>query len=262
MKRSIYLRTASAAALALVAATMLISTSAGAASRTRPTTTKPPATTQPPTTTQPPVVVAPPGPATGFTVVQNTPDDFLIQMTSATQLGQAELLSGPTTIGPAIVLVGDGGRVGFLRLVENSDYVFRYRNALPSGPNLVVGAWVQFSFRTPTFDSLRPAAPQNLRVVARTATTVTVRWDAVPNAIDYSFSVNGSAFVTSNPVTCIYCNPVDPLTAVIARPAVGLPATVSVIATRAATPPLCAAYCYPDTRFVNSFPTSLVVSNS
>jgi hypothetical protein len=185
-----------------------------------------------------------------------------LQMTSATQLGQAELLSGPTTIGPAIVLAGDGGRVSFLRLVENSDYVFRYRNALPSGPEVVVSAWAQFSFRTPTFDSLRPAAPRNLRVVERTATTVTVRWDAVPNAIDYSFSVNGSAFTTSNPVTCIYCTPVDPLTAVIPRPAVGLPATVSVISTRAATPPLCAAYCYPDTRFVNSLPTSLVVANS
>jgi hypothetical protein len=185
-----------------------------------------------------------------------------LQINSATQLGQAELLSGPTTIGSAIVLVGDAGRVQFLRLVENSSYTFRYRNALPSGPNLVVGEWVQFVFRTPTFDSLRPAAPQNLRVVARTETTVTVRWDAIPNAIDYSFSVNGSAFVTSNPVSCIYCTPVDPLTAVIARPAVGLPATVSVTATRAAAPPLCAAYCYPDTRFVNSLPATLVVANS
>jgi hypothetical protein len=262
MKSTTYFRAAGATAVLLLTATTMFAASANAASRTRPTTTKRTTTTQPPGTTQPPAVVTPPGPATGFTVLQNTPDDFQIQMTSATQLGQAELLSGPTTIGPAIVLVGDGGRVTFLRLVENSDYVFRYRNALPSGQNLVVGEWVQFAFRTPTFESLRPAAPRNLRVVERTESTVTVRWDAVPNAIDYSFSVNGSAFRTSNPVTCIYCTPVDPLTAVIPRPPVGQPATVNVIATRAATPPLCSAYCYPDTRFVNSQPSTLVVSNS
>jgi hypothetical protein len=263
MPRSTHLRAAVATAFLLLGATTLFSTTANASSRTRPTTTKPPATTQPPGTTQPPVVVAPPGPATGFAVVQNIPDDFQVQMTSATELGQAELLSGPTTIGPAIVLVGSGGRVGFLRLVENSDYVFRYRNALPSGPNLVVGAWVQFSFRTPTFDSLRPAAPQNLRVVERTASTVTVRWDAVPNAIGYSFSVNGGAFTSTTTVTCIYCTPIDPLTAVIARPAVGTPATVRVIATRPPTQPfLCTAYCFPDSRFVDSLPVTLVVANS
>ena len=160
-----------------------------------------------------------------------------------------------------IVLVADNGLVGFLRLVENNDYVFRYRNKISTnGSNsFIVSPWVQFSFHTPTGDSLRPSAPQNLRVIERTATTVTVRWDVVPTAARYDFSLNGGASAQTGICGGAYCTPPDPLTATFARPAPGASVLFSVTATRAT--PYCGPYCFPDTRFNTSLPATLVVTN-
>jgi hypothetical protein len=206
--------------------------------------------------------VAPP---TSFTVTQDTPDDFQLQIAGATELGDAEFLSGPTTIGPAIVLVGSGGRVLFLRLAENSSYTFRYRNKIfvESTNSLIVSEWVTFAFRTPTFDSLRPIAPQNLRVVARTDTMVTVRWDAGPTPVTYQFTLNGAAPVNTVCNNPLFCEVPDPLTYTFARPPVGTSVLFSVVAI--APPritPLCTPYCFPDERFTDSFPSTLRITNS
>lgn len=77
---------------------------------------------------------------------------FYVQVNPATQLGEAELLSGPTVGGAGIVLVNDFGRVSFLRVVAGNDYVFRYRNKIYSSStgNFTFSPWVQFSFRAPT----------------------------------------------------------------------------------------------------------------
>jgi hypothetical protein len=231
--------------------------SASAAKRPRPA----PTTTTPPTTVAPPPASVPV--PSSFSVTSNIPDNLSVAITPATQLGDAELLSGPTSGGPAIVLVGDGGRVSFLRLSENSDFTFRYRNKIfvSSTQSFVFSPWVTFSFRTPTFDSLRPAAPANLRVVARTATTVTVRWDAVNGTIDYGYSLNGGPQIRTNIPACIYCAPTDPLQATFPRPAIGSSVLFSVVAIASPIGPVC-QYCFPDQRFTNSLPSTLQVTNS
>ena len=251
--------TLKAAAVLLVACASVMGSAAGMANAAKP---RPRPTPTPASTAVPVPPAAPPAPVS-FQVTDPTPDHFAVQMSPATQLGEAELLSGPTIGGPALISVGDGGRLSFLRLAENSDYVFRYRNAVPNGSTTVTSAWVQFSFRTPTFDSLRPSAPQNVRVVERTATTVTVRWDPVPTAARYDVSLNGAAPVQTGVFTCIYCAPSDPLTFTFPRPAPGSNVLFSVTASRAPTAPPsgCGAYCFPDDRFSTSLPATLVVTN-
>jgi hypothetical protein len=220
-----------------------------------------PTATPVPTATPAPVPTSVPTPS-AFTITNNVPDNFAVLMSPATQLGDAELLSGPTIGGPAIVLVSDGGRVSFLRLAENSDYVFQYRNKIwiPSTASFIFSPWVQFSFHTPTFDSLRPAAPQNVRVVEQTATTVTVRWDAVPTAVRYDYSLNGGAPIQTGVCSGVYCTPTDPLTATFARPAAGTSVLFSVTATRSPGQ-YGGGYQFPDNRFITSLPTTITVSN-
>jgi hypothetical protein len=260
MTRSLTTRTACAAAVVLMgAATFASNPAATAASRPRPTTTTTTRPTVPPTTVVPPTSIAA---ATSFTVTQNTPDDFQVQMAPANQLGDAELLSGPN-FGAANLFSSDFGRLTFLGLAENSNYTFRYRNKVfvSSTQSFVLSPWTTFAFRTPTFDSLRPLAPPNLRVVERTATTVTVRWDSVPNAIRYDYSLNGGTPIFSA-LGCQYCLAVDALTATFTRPAAGSTVAFSVTATRQATLPNCSAYCYADERFITSLPSLLTVSGS
>lgn len=249
------------AAIVLLSAVAIFGASSGTADAARPRPTPLPTATPRPTATPAPVptsVVA----STAFQVTSNVPDNFQVQMSPTTQLGDAELLSGPTVGGPVIITVGDNGRLAFLRLAENSDYVFRHRNKIwiPSTQSFITSAWAQFAFRTPTFDSLRPAAPQNARVILRTATTVTVRWDAVPTAVRYDFSLNGGAPIQTGVCSGAYCTPTDPLTATFARPAVGSSVLFNVTASRAPAP-YGGGYDFPDNRFITSFPTTLVVGN-
>ncbi len=256
-----------AAVLAVVAGSLgIATTSASAGNRRPPTTTAPPTTTPATTSTTIPVTSPPvaPAPPTGFVITDRAADTFAVRMSPATQTGSAELLSGPTVGGPAIVLVADGGLVSFLRLVENADYVFRYRNGVPSGSSVVYSPWVTFNFHTPTYDSLRPSAPQNVRVVSSTATTVTVAWEAVATAVRYDYSVNGGASIQTGVCSGLYCVPSPLLSATIARPTVGTTVSFSVTASRAYTVLNC-AYCFTDqellNRFNNSLPATITVSN-
>lgn len=248
------------AVMVLLAIACVISTTTGVANAAKPRPPRPTATPVP-TATPAPVPTSVPTPLS-FSITSNVPDAFAVQITPVTQLGDAELLSGPTIGGPALVSVGDGGRVSFLRLAENSDYVFQYRNKIwiPSTSSFIFSPWVQFSFHTPTFDSLRPAAPQNLRVVEQSATTVTVRWDAVPTAVRYDYSLNGGTPIQTGVCSGVYCTPPDPLTATFARPAAGSSIQFSVTASRAPAP-YGGAYQFPDNRFITSLPTTIVVSN-
>ncbi len=251
---------AAAALFSVVASVVGTSSGAAYAARPRPTPIPLPTAIIPPTATPAPVPTSVPTPVS-YAVISNVPDNYQVKISPATQLGDAELLSGPTVGGPVLITVGDGGVVAFLRLAENSDYVFRYRNKIwiASTSSFIYSAWVQFSFHTPTFDSLRPAAPQNLRVVEHTATTITVRWDAVPTAARYDVSLNGAAPVQTGVCSGAYCTPTDPLTFTFPRPAAGGSVLFSVTATR--NEPGCGAYCFPDLRFVTSFPATLVVTN-
>lgn len=243
----------------LLALTVFAGGPAGAARRPNPSTTTTTTTAPAPVTTVVPTTIATPA---SFSVRSNVPDDYQVQITPSTQLGDAELLSGATVGGPVIITVGDNGLVAFLRLVENTDYVFRYRNKIfiQSTGAFLYSPWVQFAFHTPTFNSLRPSSPQNLRVASRTATSVTVTWDAVPTAVRYDYSLNGGASVQSGVCSGAYCTPTDPLVVTIPRPAPGAPVTFSVTASR---PPSqgCGAYCFPDNRFITSLPTTILVSN-
>lgn len=118
---------------------------------TRATTTVP----APPSTTAP---AAPPTPVSASVIVvpaNSSPyqfeSSFYVQVSPASQLGDAELLSGPTVGGPGIVLVNDFGRVSFLRVITGNDYSFRYRNKVwnPSTGTFTYSPWVQFTFRAP-----------------------------------------------------------------------------------------------------------------
>ncbi len=195
---------------------------------------------------------------TSLTVTSNIPDKYQVLITPNTQLGDAELLSG----GPAIVLVADYGRVSFLNLRENTEVSFRYRNKIwnPATSRFNRSAWVNFSFRTPTFDSLRPAAPTNIREEGRTPSTITLRWDPVVGAARYAYSINNGAPIPTGTVTCAYCSPTDPLTATIPRPSPGSSVTVSVTAERNPIPAYCGPYCFPDLRFITSLPSTVVVT--
>ena len=232
------------AVMVLLAIACVISTTTGVANAAKPRPPRPTATPVP-TATPAPVPTSVPTPLS-FSITSNVPDAFAV----------------PTIGGPALVSVGDGGRVSFLRLAENRDYVFQYRNKIwiPSTSSFIFSPWVQFSFHTPTFDSLRPAAPQNLRVVEQTATTVTVRWDAVPTAVRYDYSLNGGTPIQTGVCSGVYCTPPDPLTATFARPAAGSSIQFSVTASRAPAP-YGGAYQFPDNRFITSLPTTIVVSN-
>lgn len=72
---------------------------------------------------------------------------FYLQVSPASRLGDAELLSGPATL----VGVNDFGRVSFYGAVANADYTFRYRNkVLVAGTQtFVYSPWVTFTFRAP-----------------------------------------------------------------------------------------------------------------
>ena len=226
--------------------------------QSRPPRPKP---TPVPTATPAPIPTSVPTPLS-FTVSRNVPDNFAVHISPATSVGDAELLSGPTIDSPVTIALG-AGVVSFLRLSEDSDYVFRYRNKIwvPSTGSFIFSPWVQFSFRTPTFDSLRPAAPQNVRVIAQTDTTVTVGWDAVPTAVRYDFSLNGGPFMQTGTCNTRYCTPPSPLTATFPRPAAGTSVSFSVTATKeplVVSPP---PYPLLDSRFITSLPTTITVSN-
>ncbi len=235
-------------------ATLGAGSAQSASARTRPTTT----TTTTTTTTVVPTPVPVPS---SFVVVENFPDYVQLTVSPATQLGDAELLSGATQGGVRDVFVADGGRLRFGRLIENTAYTFRYRNKIwIGGTSFVFSPWVTFSFRSPTGNALRPASPQNLRVLSRTATTVTVGWDAVPTAARYDYSVNGGPTIQAGQVTCVYCEPSNPLAATIQRPGPGTTVSFAVTASRAPTIVNC-AYCFPDTRFDTSLPSIITVTN-
>ena len=246
-------RHAAAVVTVVVGSVALAGTSATAAGkRPGPTTTTTTTTVTAPPTTASAVVPAP----TSFTVANPAADSFAVQMSPATQLGGAELLSGPTVGGPAILLVSQGGLVSFLRLTDNSDYVFRYRNGIASGSSIVYLPWVTFSFHTPADDSLRPSAPQNVRVISRTATLVTVTWDVVPSTVRYDYSVNGGASFQTGVCSGAYCDPTPLLSATIARPAPGTAISFSVTASRSPTILNC-SYCFTEQELLNRFNTSL-----
>ena len=231
-----------------------------ASARTRPTTTTTTTTTTtvPPTTTIVPTSVPIP---TSFVVVENFPDYVQLTISPATQLGDAVLLSGATQGGVRDVFVADGGRLRFGQLIENTTYSFRYRNKIwIGGSSFLFSPWVTFSFRSPTGNSLRPASPQNLRVLSRTATSVTLGWDAVATAARYDYSVNGGPTIQAGQVTCVYCEPSNPLAATIQRPGPGTTVSFAVTASRAPTFVNC-AYCFPDTRFDTSLPSIITVTN-
>lgn len=186
----------------------------------------------------------------------------MVRVSPATLNGDAELVSGPTTNNPVVIALG-GGAVSFLRLSENSDYVFQYRNKIfvESTSSFIFSPWVQFAFRTPSFDSLRPPAPQNVRVIAQTDRTVTVGWDAVSTAVRYDYSLNGGPFMQTGTCNTTYCTPPSPLTATFQRPAAGTSLSFSVTATQ---PPLLVSpppYPQFDSRFITSLPTTITVSN-
>lgn len=191
-------------------------------------------------------------------MVSNIPDSFTIRIAPATQLGDAQLVN-PTP--GSSVFVSDNGTVVFYGTLENTAYTSRHRNKVwvPATSSFVFSPWVEFSFRTPTFDSLRPQAPQNVRVVERTATTVTVRWDATPTAARYDYRLNGGSPIQTGICGGAYCDPIDPLTATFTRPPVGATVSFSVTATR--NEPGCGAYCFPDTRFSTSLASTLAITN-
>ena len=143
----------------LVCVAGVSATGANAARRPGPTTT----TTRPaPTTTTAPAPVPTSVPLpTSVTVTTSLGGqaayDFTtgwaVQVAGATQLGDAELLTGPSNGPTKVGFVGDYGTVDFLSsgLVPETNYTFRFRNKIwiPSTNSFIFSPWVTFSFRSP-----------------------------------------------------------------------------------------------------------------
>jgi hypothetical protein len=75
---------------------------------------------------------------------------FFVQVSPSTQLGDAELTSGPATVTP---YVSDNGRVSFYGpVVAGTRYTFRYRNKVWSAASgtFSFSPWVSFAFVAPT----------------------------------------------------------------------------------------------------------------
>jgi hypothetical protein len=119
--------------------------------------------------------------------------------------------------------------INVLNLVPSSNYTVRVRNKNSSG----VSAWVSVSFSTPV-DYPTPVAPQNLRVINVTATTVTVQWDfdfTGGFSPSYKYTVNGGPEIGTLQGCSPYCSGTDLSTATFVRPAPGATTRFSVTAT-------------------------------
>jgi hypothetical protein len=142
-----------------------------------------------------------------------------------------QLIAGPGAPG-SILPNGPANSIGNVvltlrNLVPDSNYTVQARNKNSTG----VSAWVAFSFRTPP-DYPTPGAPQNLRVLGVTATTVTVQWDfdSVFNPT-YTYSVNGGPAIQTSLGCSPYCSVTDVTTVTFARSAPGTTTRFSVTAT-------------------------------
>jgi hypothetical protein len=154
-------RASALGATCLVAVVALSGTAAAGTRRPTTTTTVPVPTTVPVTTTVPTSVPVP----TAVRVVTYPANSFPYQfdpiyelvVSPATQLGDAEFVSGPLLYGPPYTFVGDFGRVRFGGIVANSDYVFRYRNKtwISSSGTFIYSPWVQLTFRSPSAEFVR-----------------------------------------------------------------------------------------------------------
>ena len=115
-------------------------------------------------------------------------------------LMEYEFIGGPNTAGSTSFLsYGPFFQVGVLDfrrntypvlLQPNTEYVVRVRYIKTS---VDFSAWTNFTFRTaPQFLS-RPSSPLNLREANRTATEVTLEWDAPSTGanVSYEYFING-----------------------------------------------------------------------
>jgi hypothetical protein len=142
-----------------VAGVSATSASAGVR-RPPPTTTTTTTTTTTPTTT---TVVVPTSVPTPLSVTVTTSlggqgaydftTGWAVRVSGATQLGDAELLTGPSNGPTRIGFVEDYGIVDFAQsgLVPETNYTFRFRNKIwiPSTGAFIFSPWVTFSFRSP-----------------------------------------------------------------------------------------------------------------
>lgn len=140
----------------------------------------------------------------------------------ATQYVEHQVIAGPGITTPGPIVRGLSGGLYVRGLQAGSTYSVRVRNiAVGASPS----AWTTFSLTTTTQFAERPPAPQNLRETARTATTVTVAWDA-PDAAFYSYE----AFAGSTPLLLDFAYAIELRERTFARPPVGTSVSVSVAA--------------------------------
>lgn len=103
-----------------------------------------------------------------------------------------QLLSGPGVGSNAPIQRGVAASFFLENLQAASTYTYRIRNI---GVGVAPSAWTTFTVTTAATFASRPPAPKHLRVLSRTATTVTVSWDA-PSSGSFQYQ----AFVDQTPL--------------------------------------------------------------
>lgn len=176
--RTVLLSAAAATAFAGVTS-LTVATPAGAAVRTK-------ARPKP----QPTPTVAPTPTSVILTSVR--PDLVYGLVRPAADYLEYQLLSGPGVGSNAPIERGVAASFFLENLQAASTYTYRIRNI---GVGVAPSAWTTFTVTTAATFASRPPAPMNLRVLSRTATTVTVTWDA-PGAGSFQYR----AFVDETPL--------------------------------------------------------------
>ena len=169
-------------------------------------------------------------PPAGIIVTYINPTEVGMVIDSVTQFQDYQLIAGPGAPGP-ILNNGPANSVNNVVLVlknllPNSNYTLQIRNKNSSG----VSAWLTQSFSTPP-DYPTPVAPQNLRVINVTATTVTVAWDFDQINPTYLYTINGGQVYGTYAPCAPYCAGSELASATIPRPAPGTTTRFSVTAT-------------------------------
>jgi hypothetical protein len=161
----------------------------------------------------------PPPAAPVISVLKSRPDVMELQAPYVPGFKlEFQAIAGPGTAGaPTSIAFAPFFQVGTLNffniypvlLLPNTDYTIKVRQLKSS---VEFSPWTTFKFKTAATFLARPGIPINLRETSRTATSVTLQWDAPSTgpAASYEYFING----VKTPLTrCggiyVYCNEPD-----------------------------------------------------
>jgi hypothetical protein len=173
----------------------------------------------------------PPPAAPVVSVLKARPDVMELQATYIAGFKlEHKVTAGPGTAGARSSLaIGPFFQVGTLDylnvypvlLQPNTQYTIQVRQIKTT---VEFSPWTTFQFKTAATFLTRPGQPLNLRATSRTATTVTLQWDAptTGSAVTYEYFINGvKTPLTRCGGTYVFCTEPDFRTVTFPLPATG-----------------------------------------